>query len=243
MKKNQSTQPIMKIYQNELKRCDILTPEEEIKLHEAFLAGDKKTRDRLATSVLRHAYAEAQKNFGGIVDEEELVSAANEGVMEALVRYRPEKGTRFITYANIWIFNKLQAAIDSQKKYNGYKDEEGNYFHAMTSLDNSFGITDGEDDVVDEHEKIRSEYADELTDKMFIRLDMPLLHKCLDSLNEKERDVIKLYFGLVDFGKDDISLEEIGEVYGLSKERIRQIRNTGIEKIVRMMGGNSSLAA
>ncbi|MCQ2606579.1 MAG: sigma-70 family RNA polymerase sigma factor [Bacteroidales bacterium] len=243
MKKNQSTQPIMKIYQNELKRCDILTPEEEIKLHEAFLAGDKKTRDRLATSVLRHAYAEAQKNFGGIVDEEELVSAANEGVMEALVRYRPEKGTRFITYANIWIFNKLQAAIDDQKKYNGYKDDEGNYYFAMRSLDRNFGLADSEDDTVNDHETTPSEYANELTEKMFQGLDLPYLQTCIGKLTKKERDVIKMYFGMEDMGKDTVSLEEIGDIYGLSKERVRQIRNSGIEKMARMMGGGSSLAA
>ncbi len=243
MKKQNSTKSIMTIYQNELKRCDILTPEEETKLYEAFIAGDKKAKDRLATSVLRHAFSEAQKYFGGIVDPEELISAANEGVAEALERFQPQKGNRFITYANVWIFNKIMATIESQKKLNGYIDTEGNYYHAVKSLDRNFGLIDGEDDIVDDHERITSDYAEELTEKMFLNLDMPMLHKCLDSLNEKERDVIKLYFGLIDLGKDDISLEEIGDIYGLSKERIRQIRNTGIEKIVRMMGGNSSLAA
>jgi len=50
--------------------------------------------------------------------------------------------------------------------------------------------------------------------------------KCLSS---KEEDVIRRRFGLD--GKNEQTLEEIGEIYHVTRERIRQIENTAILKI------------
>lgn len=43
----------------------------------------------------------------------------------------------------------------------------------------------------------------------------------LGTLTDKERDVVELRFGLN--GRSPMSLKEIGELYSLTKERIRQI--------------------
>lgn len=45
--------------------------------------------------------------------------------------------------------------------------------------------------------------------------------RILDTLSEKERGIIKLRFGLDN--QDAMSLKEVGEIYHLTKERIRQI--------------------
>ena len=45
--------------------------------------------------------------------------------------------------------------------------------------------------------------------------------RILDTLSEKERGIIKLRFGLDN--RDAMSLKEVGEIYHLTKERIRQI--------------------
>lgn len=55
------------------------------------------------------------------------------------------------------------------------------------------------------------------------------LDEVLETLNEKERKVIILRFGLKDQTK--LSLEKIGKMYGLSKERIRQIEKRAIERL------------
>lgn len=51
----------------------------------------------------------------------------------------------------------------------------------------------------------------------------------LATLSDKERDIIELRFGLE--GKTPMSLKEIGELYNLTKERIRQIEKKALERL------------
>lgn len=54
----------------------------------------------------------------------------------------------------------------------------------------------------------------------------------LDSLTEKERSVITRRIG---FGGEKETLQEIGNLYGITRERVRQIEDVGIRKIGRIM--------
>lgn len=49
------------------------------------------------------------------------------------------------------------------------------------------------------------------------------------NLTEKERIIIDMYFGLN--GNNSYTLKEIGSMLGISRERIRQIRNNALEKM------------
>ncbi|MAN26212.1 MULTISPECIES: sigma-70 family RNA polymerase sigma factor [Mesonia] len=55
------------------------------------------------------------------------------------------------------------------------------------------------------------------------------INRALDTLSEREADVIRLFFGLN--GERPMSLEEIGTTFGLTRERVRQIREKGIRKL------------
>jgi len=55
------------------------------------------------------------------------------------------------------------------------------------------------------------------------------INQALSILSEKERDIIEMRFGLN--GAIPMSLKEIGELYNLTKERIRQIEKKAIERM------------
>ena len=56
------------------------------------------------------------------------------------------------------------------------------------------------------------------------------LNNTLSILDERERVIVECYFGInTDF--EPMTLEGIGERYGLTKERIRQIKNKTLQKL------------
>ena len=59
------------------------------------------------------------------------------------------------------------------------------------------------------------------------------IKEMLDQLSQKERDVLILRFGLNNDGNKK-TLDEIGSIYGVSRERIRQIENRAISKLKKL---------
>ena len=58
------------------------------------------------------------------------------------------------------------------------------------------------------------------------------IEKDLSNLTEREREVLKLRSGLFYFSSKPYTLEEVGQVFGVGRERIRQIEAKAIRKIV-----------
>ena len=54
------------------------------------------------------------------------------------------------------------------------------------------------------------------------------IHRALATLTERESDIIRLFFGI---GCQDMTLEEIGERFGLTRERVRQIKEKAIRRL------------
>ena len=54
------------------------------------------------------------------------------------------------------------------------------------------------------------------------------IDRSLATLTERERDIIKLFFGI---GIMEMTLEEIGEKFGLTRERVRQIKEKAIRRL------------
>ncbi len=55
------------------------------------------------------------------------------------------------------------------------------------------------------------------------------LKEILDTLTEREADVLRMRFGMYD-GRNH-TLEEVGQIFGVTRERIRQIENKAIRKL------------
>lgn len=60
-----------------------------------------------------------------------------------------------------------------------------------------------------------------------------LVARVIEGLSSREREVLVLYYGLDDFPHE--TLESIGEQFGLTRERVRQIRNNAIDNIRRLV--------
>ena len=54
------------------------------------------------------------------------------------------------------------------------------------------------------------------------------IQEALGILNERERNIIEASYGI---NQTELTLEEIGEKYGLSRERVRQIKEKAIRKL------------
>ena len=63
-----------------------------------------------------------------------------------------------------------------------------------------------------------------MKDSLNIEID-----RALNMLSDKEAEVIRHYYGIND--KQAMSLEEIGEIFGLTRERVRQIKEKGIRRL------------
>ena len=54
------------------------------------------------------------------------------------------------------------------------------------------------------------------------------IERALSTLTEREREIIKSFFGI---GCQEMTLEEIGERFGLTRERVRQIKEKAIRRL------------
>lgn len=54
------------------------------------------------------------------------------------------------------------------------------------------------------------------------------IDRALDSLSEREKDIIRMFFGI---GQPEKTLEEIGDTFQLTRERVRQIKEKAIRRL------------
>jgi len=85
------------------------------------------------------------------------------------------------------------------------------------------GKTDEFGDLIEDTEAIQPAEATSFT------LLQGQLHSVLDSLSEREAGVVSMRFGLAD--GQPRTLDEIGKVYGVTRERIRQIESKSLAKL------------
>ena len=55
------------------------------------------------------------------------------------------------------------------------------------------------------------------------------IERALETLTTREADVIRLYFGLNN--QQPLTLEEIGQIFSLTRERVRQIKEKGVRRL------------
>ena len=92
------------------------------------------------------------------------------------------------------------------------------------SMDAPFA--DGEDNsLLDFLPNTDSPSTDNVLDQESLRTE---IGRVLDVLNDREQKVIKAFFGI---GMQEMTLEEIGDKYNLTRERVRQIKEKAIRRL------------
>jgi RNA polymerase primary sigma factor len=98
-------------YFRDVRKTHPLSREEERRLASQIRRGDLKARNQLVTANLRFALDVAKRYQGRGLPLEDLISAANLGLLEAAKRFDGVNGVRFITYAVWWIRRYILKAL------------------------------------------------------------------------------------------------------------------------------------
>ena len=253
-------------YMKEIGEVPLLTIQEEIVLATRIQRGDEVARKHLICANLRLVVkiAHVYENFGlPLLD---LISEGNIGLMKAVKRFDPKRGTKLSTYAAWWIKQTIKRALADQGKTirmpvhvvdkllhirrcetqlmellgRDPTDAEiadelgmtakkvGDYRKAAVrpaSLDAAIGNDDSRrlvELVVDENAAAPNH---ELQKKTVIEL----MQSVFNTLGPRERTILALRFGT---NRGDIqTLEKVGEKFGVTRERIRQIQDKALDKL------------
>ncbi|MCC7147484.1 MAG: sigma-70 family RNA polymerase sigma factor [Phycisphaeraceae bacterium] len=73
------------------------------------------------------------------------------------------------------------------------------------------------------------------------RDDLTTIRALLEAIDEREANILRLRFGLT--GDGPLTLKEVGERVGLTRERVRQIEIEALEKLYRRMDSPKPMAA
>ena len=111
-----------------------------------------------------------------------------------------------------WPITEVHQALISTPDAISYDIEIDNSDHSTYSAISDF-ITDNEQDTAADGEK-------------YVIIDT--INQMIKTLPEREQNIIKLRMGFKD-GRI-YTLQEIGDIYGISRERVRQIENKIFEK-------------
>lgn len=199
---------------------DILTPEQEQSLARRVQAGDKRAADKFALHNQRLAISIAKTFHNDEVTLEDRIQQGYIGVLEAVARFQPGVG-KFSTFATPHIKNAIRRYIhnhdlvripvNQQDGRHELSDDAVN-FRAMLRLEAENANSDG------------GVLADVLgaNDDAFGSVDFRDMLNCL---NSREADIITRKYVLGD------SLADIGEHYGFSRERARQIEAEALGKM------------
>ncbi len=238
---------VLNIYLDELRQYQPLQAEEEVELAYRAKSGDKDAEGKLIRSNLRFVVSIAKRYQKKDIPIEDIIMAGNMGLLEAVRRYDPSTGFRFISYAVWWI---RQSIILFIARYNGINTSQAGVVKKVKEkMDRYYKLTGCELDIEDLEKSERNTYMRYNIEK--VSLDAPVKdgesYRNLDRLGKNDDNIIKFEqrdskLNLRDFLKKNLSEEEyeilkayygidrvkqtldsLGQEYGVTRERIRQI--------------------
>lgn len=215
--------PSVREYYKKLVKCKPLSRQEERRMVLLAQKGNKDARDCLIRSNLRFVFQVASKYKGRGVDMEDLVSEGNLGLIRAIEKFEPKKNTKLITYAVWWIKYYITEFISNRNNIDSWeKDEDIINF----SINENAIYSDEEDYVTYKDVMYTTKDYDEDEERRNNCAEMAKI--LLETLDCRERSIVEKYYGI---GGGDLNLDEISKEYGISIERVRQIKEKALKKL------------
>ena len=157
------------------------------------------------------------------VDYHDALSDAQLALVNAARSYDPEK-SRFSTfYFRCAINQRRKANIDNKRLCRG-GDGDGGMKHVEESLHNSRGKIRGDVDL-----------SKEEPDLCEVREIRDTITEVLGTLPVKDAEILRINFGI---GCEAKNLVEIAGIYGVSRQRIFEIKERSLEKLKYRLLGN-----
>ncbi len=107
---------LIALYLQEISRVKLLTAEEEQELARRVQAGDPEAERRLVEANLRLVVKIARRYLRRGLSLLDLIEEGNVGLLHAARKFRPDRGTRFSTYATWWIRQAVVRALANQAR-------------------------------------------------------------------------------------------------------------------------------
>jgi RNA polymerase primary sigma factor len=198
--------------QNKVKREGLTRAlaEEAIEWHRRF----EHFREYLVRTNLALVLAMAKRTRLGDVDFAEIVSEGNMALMRAVDKFNVERGFKFSTYACRAI---LKAFSRTAMKSSRYRT------HFPVEFEPEMEKSDWSD-------RRRNQVEEDCIDELKTIVD-----RNLADLSNVEQTVIRRRFNWQQEEENPLTLEEVGKIIGVTKERVRQIQNKALAKIKAVM--------
>jgi RNA polymerase primary sigma factor len=213
------------VYLRAIAKLPRVTPDEERALGRRIQSSggaDEEAVQRLVESNLRFvvSYAKRYRAFG--VPFLDLIHEGNLGLIEAARRFDAGRNVKFITYAVWWIRQAILHLLTGETRAASA---------ASVSLDAPVG-GGGDDDGPELWERLEQETEPPAEAALVRRALHDQIKDALKDLDDKERQVVSLRFGL-SRRDDPRTLQEIGDRLHLTRERVRQIEARAKDKLRR----------
>lgn len=255
MKEKSSGNPINQdeiyTYLKDIRKIKVMTPDREKELAKLMasesltLQQKKDIEQEIIEGNLRFVITVAKQYQNQGLDLADLIAEGNLGLIKAIKNFDWSKNLRFISYAVWWVKQSILQSLNENSRtirlpVNVVQElqrekkivekgigEISDKFATLPSilyLDKTIN-EDGDtlmDVIINPHAERPDEYfngKEVLKDKLL---------EVLKILDERERVIIEDYFGLTGSSR---TLEDIGEDFNLTKERVRQIKEKALRKL------------
>lgn len=174
---------------------------------EELQEGIRECRDLLINCNQRLVYAQAKQKLALGENIDDLVSDGNLSLMRAVEKFDYSRGNKFSTYATWAIMKNFARSIPDAKTHKQ---------RYMT----------GHDELFEAKADVRTDEQEVLAQADAARARV---NRLLEHLDARTREVIRMRTGLD--GCEEMTLEQIGQHFGITKERVRQINVRGMKML------------